>query len=255
MVSKSELTYYSSLLIKKYRQREKKFIIEGEKIFFEALEASLKCELVFISNEFFEGNQHVVSGIKEREIRLEQTNERVIKKISDTKSPPGLVAVFMQPDIPDEKMLRDSGVPIVALENINDPGNFGTILRTCDWLGYTNVIVSASSVELYNPKVIRASMGSLFHVNVFMERDFFEYLSMLKESGYEVVTADMDGEAVNLMDRKSKRVLVFCNEANGPSDDLLEKTDKKITIPPSGKAESLNVAIASSIILYSMRER
>ena len=141
---------------------------------------------------------------------------------------------------------------IVALENISDPGNLGTIIRNCDWFGVNNILLSKECAEIYNQKVIRASMGSLFHLSIIEENDLINSLKDLKTKNYDIVTADLDGENLYKFKRGKDIAIVFCNEANGPSKELLKISNRKITIPQKGKAESLNVASASAVILSEL---
>jgi len=134
------------------------------------------------------------------------------------------------------------------LDNISDPGNLGTILRNCDWFGIKNILLSDSIVDYTNPKVIRSSMGSVFHVNIFEEVKT-ESLMKLKEKGYEILCADVEGENIFTYRSDLKKILVLSSESHGPSNHIEKLSDKKICIPKIGNAESLNVASASAVLL------
>ncbi|HPI36441.1 MAG TPA: RNA methyltransferase [Ignavibacteriaceae bacterium] len=255
MITKADLKYYSQLLQKKYRISEKKFIIEGEKLLNEALASGLNCEVVFMTNSFVEKKTPVLSELKKKNIRIEILKQVDFNQLVDTQTPQGIAGIFYMKKMHiggNEKTLPPV---IVALERISDPGNLGTIIRNCDWFGFDFILVGEDCAEIYNPKVIRASMGSVFHV------DFFDNVNLYKKAeeyipkGYDTVVADLEGTPISKFIPAKKTIVFFCNEAAGPSPELLGIVKKKITIPRYGKAESLNVSTASSVILNSLREK
>jgi len=134
------------------------------------------------------------------------------------------------------------------LDNISDPGNLGTILRNCDWFGVKNIFLSENIVDYTNPKVIRSSMGSVFHLNLF-EDVKPNLLNDLKGKGFEILCADTNGENIFTYQSETKKLLVLSSESHGPSKDFEKISDKKISIPRIGNAESLNVASASAVLL------
>ena len=232
MLTKNELKYYSSLLQKKYRNREKKFIVEGERFVKEGLESNFECEIVILSNNYAAGHDE----LKFKGIRSEIVDANNFIKLADTKTPQGILAVFNKP----ESITDYNSSLIVALEDISDPGNLGTIIRTCDWFGIKEVILSNDCADLYSPKVLRSTMGSIFHLDVDEDEQFYETLAGLKSKGYELICADMKGEDIYQFKPQNKTVAVFCSEAAGPSKKLLSLIDKRVTIPKLGNAESLN---------------
>ncbi len=249
MISKNDIKYYSSLLNKKYRERENKFLVEGTKITAESLNSNYKCEIVFVTPEYLDKNKVFTNGIIEKNLRIEVINNRDFLKLSDTVNPQGIAAVLNIPALVDVKIENLFNSLIVCLENISDPGNTGTIIRNSDWFGINDLILSKNCAEIYNPKTIRASMGSIFHVNLYPGINLPVTLSELKNKGFKILCADLQG--LNIFDYKLdyKSILIFSNEANGPTPQLLNIADNKITIPKFGKAESLNVASASAVIL------
>jgi TrmH family RNA methyltransferase len=251
MITKNELKYYSSLLIKKYRQQEKKFLVEGFKFVDEGIQSDYECEVVLSTRAFHDEHKKFFSNI-ETNHRVEILSTLDFYKLSDTHNPQGVMAVFKEKEIKKEFVVN--GDNIIAIDNISDPGNLGTILRNCDWFGVNYVLVSKGSVELYNPKVIRSSAGSIFHLDIFEEIDLAENLLSLKTKGYQIICSDLIGESVYNFEYSQKNVLVFSNEANGVSREILDVIDKKITIPKFGAAESLNVASASAIILFQLKK-
>jgi TrmH family RNA methyltransferase len=248
MISKSELKYYSSLLTKTNRKTENKFIIEGKKSVLEGINSSYECEIIFVTNKFSDENIETVNEISASKNRIVTLKQKEFEKISDTKTPQGIAAVFNKPTNIFEKVYSFNDKLIIMLDNISDPGNLGTIIRNCDWFGIKNILLSENIVDYTNPKVIRSSMGSVFHVNLFEEIDA-ETLLKLKRQGYEIFCADLEGENIFTYQRNKKTILILSSESHGPSKEFLEISDKKICIPKIGDAESLNVASASAVLL------
>jgi len=253
MITRNELKYYSSLSQKKFRESELKFIVEGLKNVEEGLDSHYDCEIVLTTFEFAELHKNFLSDVKRKKIRIEILRSQDFIRISETKSPQGIAAVFRYAKLKFYPDKTESNV-LVYLDNISDPGNLGTIIRTCDWFGINEILISKFSVDYLNPKAIRASMGSIFHLYIFEEVEP-ALLDDLKLNNYRIICSDLDGK--NIYDYKfpDKIVLVFSNEATGPSEVVKTIADDVITIPKYGNAESLNVAIASAIILSKCVEK
>lgn len=166
MISKNDLKYYSSLLIKKYRVQEEKFIVEGLKIVEEGLNSNYSNEVVFVTPLFADSFSEIVSVLKKKASTIIELKSSEFQRISDTKAPQGIAAVF-EKKYPKRKLTELKENIIVLIDNISDPGNLGTIIRTCDWFGLYNILITNESVEYLNPKVLRSSMGSVFHL-IFM---------------------------------------------------------------------------------------
>lgn len=247
MITKNELKYYSSLSQKKFRESESKFIVEGIKNVNEGLNSHFDCEIVLTSFEFAELNKKFLSEINKKNIRIEVIRSQDFIRISETKSPQGIAAVFRYAKLKFNPDKSESNV-LVYLDNISDPGNLGTIIRTCDWFGINEILISKFSVDYLNPKAIRASMGSIFHLYIFEEVEQ-ALLEELKLNNYKIICSDLDGKDIFDYKFSDKIVLVFSNEATGPTDIVKNVADDIVTIPKYGNAESLNVAIASGIIL------
>jgi len=246
MLTKREIKYYSSLNKVKYRKIERKFIVEGIKLVDEAINSSFDCEVIIATDGFAETHPDKLNKYKHNTI-VQIIPDNDFATIADTQTPQGILAIM---EIPLQRYIdetRDSTV--VALENISDPGNVGTIIRTCDWFGISDIIISSNSVDVYNPKVIRSTMGSLFHVNIHISESIVGTLKTIQQNGKSILCANMDGENIYSFNKKKSSVLVFSNEANGPTEKLLEISDSRITIPKFGEAESLNVATAAAVII------
>ncbi len=247
MLTQNELKYYASLKLKKYREKERKFIVEGKRLVEEALRSKYKCEIVIISKSFADKQkQHMFN----KHIRTEIINDKDFRKLTDTKTPQGIVTILLMHST--EIQISKNEKLIVALENISDPGNVGTVIRTCDWFGVHNVIISPSSVDLFNPKVIRSTMGSLFHINIFESDDFYSDLLKLKRNGMKIICSDMEGKSIFNFKNAGGIVLIMSNEAHGPTEEALNLSDEIITIPKRGNAESLNVASAAAVIIAQL---
>jgi TrmH family RNA methyltransferase len=248
MITKKELQYYSSLLSKKYRKKENKFLVEGTKSVLEGLNSRFKCEVIFMTNQFEEENEEIVSQIQITKHKVIILKQKEFEKISDTETPQGIAGVFQKPKLNNDKISSIDNDVVVMLDNISDPGNLGTIIRNCDWFGVNNILLSESIADYTNPKVIRSSMGSVFHINLFEEIDSKKLLE-LKKRGYEILCADLEGENVFTYKSDKKKILILSSESHGPSEEIELVSDKKICIPRIGNAESLNVASASSVLL------
>jgi len=247
MISKNELKFFSSLLIKKFRQQEEKFIVEGLKTVEEGLNSSYKCDAVFVTPAFMDSFPDVITILNKKANRVLELKSIDFQKISATKSPQGIAAVFNK-NYPKKNLNDLKDKLVVLIDNISDPGNLGTIIRTCDWFGLYNILITDQSVEYLNPKVIRATMGSLFHLNIY--DDVYENdLANLKSNGYQVVCTDVKGKNIFVYKANKKTIIAFSNESIGPSEMIKSLADDFITIPGKGRAESLNVSSAASVVI------
>ena len=245
-ITQNELKLYSSLLQKKFRKQHNLFLIEGSKLVDEALMSSYKITHLLVTDFYYSKNKSFFDSTKSKGIETLLVKEKDFIKLSDTKSPQGITAICEEGL--QGKISYKSKV-IIALESISDPGNLGTIFRNCDWFGFDNIILSENCAEVFSPKVLRASMGSVFHTNIAIADKFIDKMDKLKSDGYKILVADLNGENLYGMRIDEKSVIVLCNEANGPSIEIKKLADGKITIPKYGQAESLNVASASAVIL------
>jgi TrmH family RNA methyltransferase len=248
MISKKEIQYYSSLLTKKHRQIEKKFLVEGKKSVFDGVNSNYECEIIFVTNKFTEENKNSLDQLSKKKYRIETLKQKDFLQITDTETPQGIASVFLKPELEFSRDKFSKEKVLVMLDNISNPGNLGTIIRNCDWFGVKNILLSENIVDYTNPKVVRASMGSVFHVKIF-ENVTINNLVDLKESGFEILCADIEGENVFIYKSEKKKILILSSESHGPSNEIEKNIDKKICIPKLGSAESLNVASASAVLL------
>jgi TrmH family RNA methyltransferase len=191
-----------------------------------------------------------------QDIELLECSEREFNKLTDTVTSQGIVAVVKIKYNTLEgfwEKLPERSI-IVALDDVADPGNIGTILRTCDWFGVNGVVLSENSVELYNSKVIRSTMGAIFHIPILPEVDLGLMMEDGKKQGFKIITTVLDGgKPLNKFSFPERPIIVFGNETHGVSKEIEQMADASITISKYGKAESLNVGISCGIILNAIR--
>ncbi|MGY0393260.1 TrmH family RNA methyltransferase [Bizionia sp. KMM 8389] len=237
MLSKNQIKLISSLKQKKYRQQHGLFVAEGVKTINELLDSTLKLQQVYTVSSF---------GLDADSETL--ISEKDLKKISFLKTPNQALAVF---EIPKLKEINESGLQL-ALDDVRDPGNLGTIIRLCDWFGISQLICHTQTVDCYNPKVIQATMGSITRVQVI----YTDLETYLKQTNLSVYGAFMDGDNVYTNALESRGILVMGNEANGISKAIEAQVSKRVSIPRFGAiqaTESLNVATATAILLSEFK--
>lgn len=240
-------------LQKKSKERFKQglFVIEGIKMFEESLEYGNVVK-AYVANSLYE------EIIREKEdyfkqIAYEVVTDAVFKEISDTLTPQGILAIVKMPKYSLEDMIRAKQTNLVLLEDIRDPGNLGTILRTAEGAGFSGIILSKESVDMYNPKVIRSTMGAIYRVPFFYVDNFLETLAYLKEHDITIYAAHLQSDYhYDEVTYEDRCAIMIGNEANGLSDDSSKCSSKYIKIPMMGKVESLNAAVATSILMYEI---
>ncbi|HSD13088.1 MAG TPA: RNA methyltransferase [Flavobacterium sp.] len=239
MLSKNQIKIITSLQQKKYRKQHQLFFAEGIKVIQELLNSNFELEHIFsTSNDF--------PGIPEGKFSLITPAE--LKKISVLTTPNTCLALFR---IPEEKPIEEKGL-IVALDDLRDPGNLGTIVRLCDWFGVKQIICSEETVDVYNPKVVQATMGSITRVNVV----YTGLEKLLTETKLPVFGTYMDGDSIYKTALPKEGILVMGNEANGISLMVEKINQRRLSIPRFGdlqQTESLNVATATAIILSEFK--
>ena len=239
MVSKNQIKLITSLQHKKYRIENQLFIAEGVKVIQELLESNFVLEHLFETEAIFEQ-----VPISQKTVIKEQD----MKRITALSSASSCLAIFK---IPPETKIDTKGL-IIALDDIRDPGNLGTIIRLCDWFGITQLLCSHETVDVYNPKVIQATMGSITRVKV----NYVDLNDYVLQSLLPVFGTFMDGKNVYSQELPKEAILILGNEANGISSALEKNIKNRIAIPRFGdiqKTESLNVAAATAIFLSEFR--
>ncbi|MCI9845118.1 TrmH family RNA methyltransferase [Flavobacterium pectinovorum] len=239
MISKNQIKLISGLHQKKQRFANQLFFAEGIKVIQELLQSNFELEYLFTTQNDFETVE-----FSKRILITEQD----LKKISALSTPNTCLAVFK---IPAENPIIDSGL-IVALDDIRDPGNLGTILRLCDWFGIQQIICSKETVDIYNPKVVQATMGSIARVNV----NYVDLKSFITNAKLPVFGTFMNGENIYQSALPQNGIIIMGNEANGISAEIEKIVTSRLTIPRFGKlqkTESLNVATATAIVLSEFK--
>jgi TrmH family RNA methyltransferase len=257
-ISKTKLKFYRKIKQKKYRQQERLFFVEGVHLVEEALSSGWNVPALMITDSFLKKSESgkILSMADQQRREVLRVTEKELASLSDTVTPQGVVAVVGMPSMTIENFLRTlpDRFLVVALENISDPGNIGTILRTCEWFDVDAVLLDRGCVEVYNPKVIRGSMGALFHLPIVDDVDVPDVLRQMKNEGARIIaTGVREGTALQSLHKHERMIIVFGSEAHGVSKEVLSLADDIITIPKYGKTESLNVGVACGIVVGSIR--
>jgi len=254
------IKYIKSLQLKKYRDEHGKFIIEGEKLLREALDYKAPISMVLASESFAESERYaeLETCLKNINIPIYYADDRIFKEAGETETPQGLIAIVDKMDFNLDSILLREEICIVMLDEVRDPGNAGTIIRTADACGIDAVLLSKGSVDLYNGKTIRATMGSLFHIPVIQSLNTTEAIIRMKETKVVTIGADPhSSESCIDLPHYKRFAIIIGNESQGIGSQITALLDKNIKIPMPGRAESLNAGIAASILMYefSIRKR
>ncbi|ASI92107.1 RNA methyltransferase [Vibrio mediterranei] len=242
MISKNQLKLLRALSQKKQRKAHGLFLVEGEKNVLELLETSMVIKHVFATSEFLASNREALQRVEFIEASLEE-----LTKASSLVSNNAAVAVVA---IPQTEIPAAKGM-MIALDGVSDPGNLGTIIRIADWYGIKHIVASTDCADPYNPKTIRATMGSFGRVQVTL----LDLPSYLEQASLPVYGAFLEGENVHKMTFSPEGILLMGSESHGVRPDAAQYVTDKITIPAFGGAESLNVAMATGIILDNFRRQ
>ncbi|MFD2036026.1 RNA methyltransferase [Belliella marina] len=239
MLSKNTLKFIKSLQQKKFRKQENAFFVEGSKNVTELLDSDFHVSHLLYTEKFAEENPEAISNFKGESFLVSQ---KTLESAGSFQTNDSALAVAK---IKNNSLPNDFGKKLVlALDDVRDPGNLGTIVRIADWYGITDIVCSEESADFYNPKVLNSSMGSFTRVNV-AYTDLYQYLQKVQ---FPIYGAFLEGENIYKADLSSSGVILMGNESNGISEEIGSLVTQKITIPRFGGAESLNVAIATAII-------
>lgn len=243
MLTKKIVKYIQSLSHKKFRDEEGVFIAEGPKVVAEfLLSKKFTPEIICAENDWLAENENLFSEMSSEDVY--PIDHDWLLRISHLKTPNKVLAVFRQAPLKELPVLK--GRISLMLDDLQDPGNMGTIIRIADWFNIENIICSENSVDCYNPKVVQSTMGSLCRVNIYYT-DLISFLGGHKEM--PVYSAALEGQSVFKMEKIKEGILLIGNESKGIHPDLLSLSTHKITIPRFGQAESLNAAVATGIIV------
>ncbi len=232
----------------KVRNEEKLFLVEGLRMFVEVPEE--RVEKVYVSESLY--------NKKKAELRLnrfsyEILSDNVFQHVSDTKTPQGILCVVRQQQYNIEEILQKKDPHFVVLDNLQDPGNLGTIVRTAEAAGVSAVFLNRESVDLYNPKTIRSTMGSIYRMPVIYVENLVELLQKFKKKGVQSYAAHLEGRnAYDAENYTTGTAILIGNEGNGLSQEVADQADIRVRIPMEGKVESLNAAIAASVLMFEV---
>jgi len=232
----------------KVRNEEKVFIVEGLRMFVEVPQK--RVEKVYISESFYNKKKH---EYKWDDFSVEVLSDNVFQHVSDTKTPQGILCVVRQEKYDLEKLLEVKNPHFVILDNLQDPGNLGTIVRTAEGAGVDAVFLSRESVDIYNPKTIRSTMGSIYRMPVIYVEDITELLDVFRKKGIKSYAAHLEGKkSYDKENYESGTAILIGNEGNGLREEVSKKADIWVQIPMQGKVESLNAAIAASVLMFEV---
>lgn len=234
---------------KKYRNEFNEYIVEGAKIIKEAIQEKANIKNILISEDAVNSviiDKYLKNELNKLDYIIVSTN--IFKQITEVEAPQGIIAIIENNN--KKNTIDCTAEFILALDNIQDPGNLGTIIRTADSCNIKQIIVTKGTVDAYNPKVIRSTMGAIFRVNITQCDNLAKTLNNLKNSNYKIFSTVLES-AKSIYNISFKRtVVVIGNEANGVSKEVVDISDERVTIPMLGKTESLNASIAAGVIMY-----
>lgn len=244
MISKNKAKFIKSLQLKKYRKAEGAFVVEGGKSVLELLKSGFQIREVYVTPSFFDANEAL---LKQYADRLLIATEKELESAGSLKSNNAALAVASLPA--EQPPAFDKRDFLLALDDVRDPGNLGTIVRIADWYGIYQLLCSEETTDAFAPKVVQACMGSLTRVKV----SYGNLKSLISSSGLPVYGAVLNGKSVHEEHFAAQGIILMGNESNGISKELLTLVDHPVTIPGLGGAESLNVAVATAVICDNMR--
>ena len=243
---------------KKYRDLENAYLIEGIKIVKEAIAENAKIKQIIMCEDFADNVELDKDTLYElAKHNLIYVTRNIMDSLSDVKTPQGIIGVVEKNKIEEivETKVDYTQDIIIALDGVQDPGNLGTIIRTADSANLNQIIISKTSADPYNPKVVRSTMGTIFRVNIIETENLVEELQKTKSNGFKVMVTSLDSSKSIYKTEFNKKVIVIGNEANGVSKEVQNIADEKVKIPMLGKTESLNASVAASIMIYEYVRR
>ena len=232
----------------KARNEEGMFVVEGLRMFVEVPKE--RVEKVYVSETFYNKKKHELNW---NEFPLEILSDSVFKHVSDTQTPQGVLCIVKQKRYDVDALLDIENPHFMVLDNLQDPGNLGTIVRTAEGAGVDAVFMSKDCVDIYNPKTIRSTMGSIYRMPTIYIEDTLKLLELFKEKGIQSYAAHLDGKnSYDKEDYRTGTAILIGNEGNGLRDEVSNKADIWVKIPMEGQVESLNAAIAASVLMFEV---
>lgn len=242
--------HFKALKQKKERITTGQYTVEGVKSVMDAIDAKADIFSILVSKDFYSKNSFEFP----QNCDIYIISDKIFPALSTTETPSGIVAVIKIKE--KDEITLDINKPYIYCDNIRDPGNLGTIIRTADAAGFGGVMLSPDCVDIYNPKTVRSSMGSFFHIDI-SEGIPYTKICDFKSQGFSIFCSLLDNETIDYTssDMTKPLILVIGNEANGISDEMKKLADEKVKIPIVGKAESLNASIAAAILMYEVNRQ
>jgi len=232
---------------RKNRNKSNKYVIEGFRLVQEAFKANVNIEYLIVAEDAVEKLDQYLSSYINEDIKIYKINSNFFKELISTENPQGILAVINMNIMP----IKTDGNFYLLCDKLQDPGNLGTIIRTSHAAGVQGIILTKGTVDIYNEKTIRSTMGSIFYIPIHYDDDNLSLVKSLKEEGFNLVVTSLDTDKDFFEeDLRGKVLLTVGNEGNGVSGEVLDLANTKVKIPMPGNAESLNVAIATSVIMY-----
>jgi len=253
--SNKHIKHIKSLQRKKYRDKYNEFVIEGLRIVEHGLENDAEISTIYYTNKIYcmLQKRNFFEKIKKRNIALYKINDKILKEISNTENSQGIVGIVKKKSFDLQDIINKEEFFLIVLDRLQDPGNVGTIIRTADAAGAEGIIAAKGTVDIYNSKTIRATMGSVFTMPVVYEDDILKTISILRNKGADIISTTLDTEKYHHEVKYGKKnVIIIGNEGNGICGELIEKSNIKVKIPLIGNAESLNASVASGIVMYEI---
>ncbi|AOR23971.1 TrmH family RNA methyltransferase [Clostridium taeniosporum] len=247
--SKENTVYKEAKKLKERKNRNKinKYVIEGFRLVDEAIKANLDIDYLILTQAGYEKLNNYIDINKVENKKKYCIVDNLFKDLTSTENPQGIIAIVNM----ENKNLDFHGDFYLLCDKVQDPGNLGTIIRTAHAAGVNGIILSKGTVDIYNEKTIRSTMGSLFYMPIYYDDDKFSLIKSLKKDGFKLVVTSLESSKDFFKeDLKGKTILTVGNEGNGVSNEILDLADRRVKIPMPGGAESLNVAIATSIIIF-----
>ena len=232
----------------KARNEEKVFLVEGLRMFSEVPKE--RVEKVYISESLY-NRKKLVQDLRDFDVEI--LSDSVFSRVSDTKTPQGILCIVRQKTYDLEKIFKIKNPHFIILDNLQDPGNLGTIVRTAEGAGVDAVFLSKESVDIYNPKTIRSTMGSIYRMPVIYVEDLLKLLKTLKNQGILSYAAHLEGKrSYDLENYKTGTAILIGNEGNGLREEVANAADIRVKIPMQGQVESLNAAVAATVFMFEV---
>jgi len=253
-----KIKYLKKLYSKRGRQERGKLVLEGYRIIEEALKSSAVFEKIYMSSEFLKSDEgQFFKDIyinKDKKGQVLIIDKKILNKIADTDTPQGVIAVVDEIEYEADDLFKKKGI-LLLLDRIQDPGNMGTIIRTAAAAGLDGIVILKGSVDIYNLKVLRATMGAIFKIPLLQGLTLEEFFELLAKSNYRLLSTDLKTDRYyHQQEYQSPLIIAIGNEANGLDEKILQKSDYRIKIPITEEIESLNAAVAAGVIIYKVLE-